>query len=138
MYLAIRKLRPNSIIFGHSLTKRGPLSTKVLLQPSRRGKADVPGATSGEAATGKDIMGVYNLRFDDFGKRFDDLASRITSSDRFLVVLTGVMLGSIYYNGNKIDKMGNKLDKRFDDLEEKFVELKEDIHNIKVLMEKKP
>ena len=75
---------------------------------------------AGSQGVHKDTLAVYNLRFEDFGKRFDDFVSRSVSTDRFLLALFGTFVGSVYFTSNKIDKQSDKIDKQSADLNAKI------------------
>ena len=89
-----------SLIRHGTKRKPRPGAAMMELDRQRRWKADM-----NEGAVSENVLAVYNLRFDDFGKRFDDFAARMVGSDRFILALVGLLIGGTYYSGNKIDSL---------------------------------
>ena len=74
-----------------------------------------------------ELREVYDMRFNDFGHRLDDFASRIVSSDRFQLALLAAVLGFFYYTGDKMDKMNDKIDKMSEKMNDKIDKMNDKI-----------
>ena len=105
--------------------------------PHRRSMADFGKDVDKTLAVHEERFGRFG-RFDDFGKRIDDLVNRVDSNELKTLVLLVLGVGLIFHTGMRIDEQSAKLNAKIDEqsakLNAKIDKQASEIHEIKRLL----